>query len=224
MQTILLSHIVGAGGPVYPGDPTASVEQLANMAAGDPCNTYYLHMLNHFGSHVDGPRHFNPNGPYLADLPVERFIFHSVGLIELPKGDDELVSAEELREALPKGWLCDLLLIRTGFGKFHESDPHRYAHHSPGLSVEAARLIVDELASVCAIGLDTISAGAPAHPAEGHHTHRLLCGHGRKDGRFVLIYEDLNLAPLRNPPLRVWGLPLLIEGVDSAPVTMVAET
>lgn len=223
MQRVLLSHILRPGGPVYPGEPTLVVERRSDMDAGGHSNTAVLHLFNHFGTHVDGPRHFNARGLPLAVLPVEAFVFSCVALVDVRKWDNELIGAEELRAALPRAWLCDLLLLRTGFGEVREGDPERYVSRSPGLAAEAARMVVEELGTVRAIGLDTISVGAPAQREEGRETHRVLCGDGRTDGRFVLIYEDVNLAPLEESPVRVWGLPLLVEGLDSAPATLVAE-
>ncbi len=223
MQRILLSHILRAGGPVYPGEPTLAVERRADMEAGDDCNTAVLHLFNHFGTHVDGPRHFNARGVPLAGLRAEAFVFSCVALLDVPRSDNELISAGDLGAALPGGWLCDLLLLRTGFGEVRGADPERYVSRSPGLAPEAARMVMEELRTVRAIALDTISVGAPARPEEGREAHRVLCGEGRTDGRFVLIYEDVNLAPLEDSPVRVWGLPLLVEGLDSAPATLVAE-
>jgi kynurenine formamidase len=223
MELRLLSHVMSAGGPVYPGDPTLSVEPKASIAGGDVANTFLLHLFNHFGTHVDGPRHFNPEGITLAEVPVERFVFVSVGLLDIPKEADELITAEEIAEALPAGERCDLLMIRTGFEKHRGAEPEFYAGHMPGLSIGAAKAIVDEMPWVGAIALDTISAGPIAHPEDGVGAHRTLCGYGRGDGRFVLIYEDVSMAGLKIAPVRVWGIPLLVEGLDSAPVTMVAE-
>ncbi|MGD9518796.1 MAG: cyclase family protein [Armatimonadota bacterium] len=223
MDIVLLSYPLRVGGPVYPGEPTLTLDRLADTGAGDPCNSRLLHLFNHFGTHVDGPTHFNPSGPSLDALPIEAFVFQCPGLLDIPKTDDELITAGDLRATLPQGWLCDLLLLRTGFGRVRETDTERYIQHSPGLSPEAAELLFTDLPTVRAIALDTLSVSALAHRDDGRMTHQVLCGLGRKDGRFVLTYEDVNLVPLHEPPLRVWGLPLLFEDADGAPVTMVAE-
>ncbi len=223
MEIRRLSHVMSAGGPVYPGDPTLLVEPQAQIASGDLANTFLLHLFNHYGTHVDGPRHFNPEGITLAEVPVERFQFVSVGLLDIPKGPDEVITAEEIAAALPEGQRCDLLMLRTGFEKHRAAEPEFYAGHMPGLSTAAAQAIVDEMPWVGAVALDTISAGAIAHPEHPVGSHRALCGYGRGDGRFVLIYEDVSMAGLTVAPVRVWGLPILVEGLDSAPVAMVAE-
>lgn len=223
MEVQLLSRVMQPGGIVWPGDPPLVIDQVYNLSSGDACNAFLLHLFGHYGTHVDGPRHFNPDGPALAELPIESFIFRSVALLDLPCSDEACIGPQQLQRAMPKGWLCDLLMIRTGFGARREADPQSYVNHSPYLSPEAARFIVDELPTVRAVAVDTLSVGSVTHPEEGCETHRILCGVGRHDGRFVLIYEDVRMDHLGSPPLRVWGLPLMVEGLDSAPVVMAAE-
>ena len=223
MQLILLSHPIDPTGPVYPGDPPPVIESRASAAAGDDYTAFVLHISNHAATHVDGPAHFNPAGPPLADLPTDSFVFVSPLLIDIPRGDDELISAADLQAAVPMGAEPDMLMIRTGFERWRASDAARYAARPPGLSADAARWLMSTLPGLRAIALDTISAGAPAHTADAFEAHRILCGFGRDDGRFVLIYEDVSLGRVATSPVRVWGLPLLARGIDSAPITMIAE-
>lgn len=224
MVVKMLSRPLVPGGIVWPGDPTLSVEHIISTDRGDVCNVYYMHLVNHFGTHVDGPRHFNPEGPPLAQLPAERFVFHSVALIDLPASAGELITADELVAALPAGVLPELLMLRTGFGEVRATEPERYASHGPTLAPAAARLIVEEMPSVGAIAIDSLSVGSPDSPEENVAAHRLLCGCGRADGRYVLIYEDVRMDHLDGSPLRVLGLPLTVLDLDSAPVAMAAET
>jgi kynurenine formamidase len=223
MEIRMLSRVLQPGGIVWPGDPTLRLDQIYDISRGDACNAFVLHLLNHYGTHVDGPRHFNPEAQPLAALPPDYFVFRSVALLDLPCGEGGTLAAEDLAAALPRGWLPDLLMIRTGFALVRDTDPGRYVRRGPTLAPEAAALIVNDLSSVRAIAVDCLSVGSVERPEENLATHRTLCGVGRQDGRFVLIYEDVNMEPLGAPPLRVWGTPLLVEGLDSAPVVMLAE-
>ena len=223
MDVQMLSRVLRPGGIVWPGDPSLAVEQLYDLSRGDPCNAFLLHLFNHCGTHVDGPRHFNPDAPTLAEIPFDSFVFRSVALVDVPCDDEERIGPEALRRAVPAGWLCDLLMIRTGFGALRDAEPERYINHSPYLSPGAACLIANELPTVRAVAVDTLSVGSVACPEESGEIHRILCGTGRQDGRFVLIYEDVRMDHLWATPVRVWGLPLLVEGLDSAPVVMAAE-
>ena len=222
MALVLLSYTLSEHTPVYPGEPPVSIKPRSSLQHGDVCNTFELFMTNHAGTHVDGPAHFNPDGPQLWQLPAEAFVYQSPYLIVLPKGPDELITAGELAKALSTDDEPDILLIKTGFSSCRFSDPELYRHRSPGLSATAAAWLIENIPSLRAVALDTISAGAPAHADEGQAAHRILCG--ADADRFVLIYEDVNLQPLTSSPSRIWAFPLLAKPLDSAPVTMVAET
>ncbi len=221
MPLVLLSYVLSEDTPLYPGEPPISIKSRSSLQRGDACNTFDIHMTNHAGTHVDGPAHFNPDGPGLWQLPIEAFVYERPLLIVLPKGPDELIVPDELAKAVPAGQQPDILLIKTGFSAYRASDAELYRQRSPGLSATAAAWLVENLRSLKAIALDTISAGAPAHPDEGHAAHRILCGADAE--RFVLIYEDVNLQPIGSSPRRVWAFPLLAKPLDSAPVTIVAE-
>ena len=224
MRIVLLSHPIQLGGPVYPGDPPPRIEKRADAGQGDDYTAFVLTLSNHCSTHVDGPAHFNPQAPPLAELAIEQFLFRCPLLVEVPRRDDELIDTADLRQAVPQGAEPDMLMIRTGFEAVRAQDPERYARHSPGLTAAAARWVLQSLPSLRAIALDTISAGAPMHPDESTAAHRVLCGaEATSAGKFVLIYEDVRLSVLSTSPVRVWGLPLMVQGVDSAPVTMVAE-
>ncbi|HIT68335.1 MAG TPA: cyclase family protein, partial [Candidatus Aphodomonas merdavium] len=67
--------------------------------------------------------------------------------------------------------------------------------------------------------LDFVSLASYAHGEDGPATHRLMLG--AEHDHYVLVIEDVNLSPLRSGNLgRVYAIPLLIEGIDSSPVTM----
>jgi len=223
VRLVALSYPLSPSSPVYPGNEPVQVTAVASMAAGDAANVYRFCTLNHNGSHVDAPRHFNPDGPSAGELPLEAFVFGSPLVVDVPKVLGEMITGDDLRAVVGPDSGADLLLVRTGSGALRDRDPVTYAERNPSLHPSAARYVADELPTVRAIGLDSISAGSPLHREEGREAHRILTGVGRSDGRFVLIYEDLRL-PMDLPPLgRVWALPLVVAGTDSAPVVVVGE-
>ena len=57
--------------PVYPGDPAPQLEAISRMAWGDICNTSVLHTCLHTGTHLDAPRHFNPDGADAEQVLLE---------------------------------------------------------------------------------------------------------------------------------------------------------
>jgi arylformamidase len=204
---VRLSYEIREGGPAWPGDPGYNWEQVISIARGDVANRGILHLSNHFGTHLDAPNHFNDEGPKIADVPLERFIYERPLLIDAPKGDRELVSRADLEahdEAIRE---ADLVLIRTGWG---------------GVSPEACDYLIEQ-PQLKAIALDIVSlASYHRLDPEGILAHQILCGVGRKD-RYVIIIEDVDLLLYPADARRVYAVPLFPKGADSSPCTVFAE-
>jgi kynurenine formamidase len=97
------------------------------------------------------------------------------------------------------------------------TEPERYAFFSPGLSAKGASYLAENFPQLRALGLDTISLASMQHLAEGLEAHRVLLG-GK--GRRFLIVEDMNLDWDLSQLRLVMAVPLFVEGVDSAPCTV----
>lgn len=220
---VLLSYPFGPKTPVYPGLPVVRVEPRKSIVRGDACNSFDVCFNNHSGTHLDAPNHFNPEGPKVVDLPLEAFVFERPLLLDIPKGERELIEREEIEPHMSRVVKSDAILLRTGFFRVRVERPKVYCARNPALSPEAAMLLVGEAPSVRAVFIDAVSIG-PAWEADvSVETHRLLCGFGREDGRFVLAVEDVNLGVLTFQPKKVLALPLPLEEADSAPCVVIAE-
>jgi len=220
---VLLSYPLGPRTPLYPGLPAVRVEPRRSIDRGDVCNTFDICFNDHSGTHLDAPNHFNPEGPRVAELPLSSFVFERPLLLDIPKGERELIGAADLEPHLRRVAESDALLLRTGFFRVRAERPRVYCARNPALSPDAARLIVEGAPSVKAVLIDAISVG-PAWDAETSVlTHRILCGLGMGEGRFVLAVEDVNLGVLDFKPRRVLALPLPLEVADSAPCVVIAE-
>jgi arylformamidase len=185
-------------------------------------NHYNVTIFNHFGTHIDGPNHFNPSGARIADLPFDFFIFDRVVLVDIPKDDEALITGRDLEVQGDQIREAELLLIKTGYGRYRSRDPHRYATRFPGLGVDAGEYIVEKLTRVRAIGIDTISIGSYAHLEQALKVHSVLAAPSNR-GRHIVNIEDLNLEESVRSFRRVAAVPLPIEGVDSAPAVVIAE-
>jgi kynurenine formamidase len=218
----LLSYPIEDHVPAWPGNPQLRREYRSRIARGDTANTALISLFNHTGTHFDAPNHFIPEGLQVSQLPLERFIFERPLLLDIPKGPGEKVRAADLaphEEALARS---DLLLIRTGFSRYRTGDPRRYEAEGPGIGSDCAEYLVSRFSGLGALAIDFVSVGSYADRDDGNLTHRILLG-GR-DGRFICPIEDVNLESLDPRRLkRVFALPLMVQGIDSAPVTMVAE-
>ena len=193
-----------------------------SIEAGDVSNTFYYTAWNHAGTHVDAPAHMLAHGERVTDLPIGHFIFQSPYLLELTKGDFELIRPEDLHSCEERIAATDLLMLRTGFVRYRDNEPARYQDRNPGLSLAAAQyLTTPRFASLRAIGIDAISVATPAHVNEGIQAHRALFS--RQTGPPILLVEDMDLRPDLSEVRRVFVVPLYVEGLDSAPCTVIAE-
>ena len=217
MATYLpLYHRLTQQSPGWPGNPTLQLEPIVVEKRGYTIQHYRISVFNHFGTHLDGPRHFNPSGAAISDFPFEFFIFRSPVVVDIVKGDGELITLADLERWQEHLANADLILFRTGFGKYRALDPDRYANQFPALSVEVGHYVVERLPTVRGIGIDTISIGSYVHIDEAFAVHQILA-QAADHGHYIVNLEDLNLDyDLRNLKT-VLAIPLPIEGVDSAP-------
>lgn len=219
---VRLSHDIRGKDPGWPGNPKFCYEQFTSTKNGDPANTYRMKLFNHFGTHLDAPNHFNPGGIKISQVPMERFVYERPLLVEIPKGDRELVTPEELDEHARRLRDSDLLLVRSGWRRLRATEPERYAAEGPGFSPEACEYLIEAFPDLKAVGMDWISLAAYRRPEEGELSHRILCG-VHHPGQYVIIVEDIDLDELPEEPRKVYAIPLFPEEVDSSPCTVFAE-
>ncbi len=212
----LLSHHLSENTPAFAGGPPMKIQGLKEIENGDSSNSYIVTMQNHLGTHIDAPRHFDPNGKPITSFPIDSFIFTKPKLIDLPKGPLGSIEVSDLEPLRDKISVADILLIRTGFQKYR-SDTKKYSYTNPSITIEAAKYLTT-FSNLRAMGLDTISAACPERREEGRATHRLLL----KDRDFFIV-EDMDLKQYPTDCKRMLLIPIFIEGIDSSPCTVLAE-
>jgi arylformamidase len=222
----LLSYELGRDTPTYPGNPPVELRPFTSIADGDAANQVSLTTVNHNGTHVDAPWHFDPAGRRLDELDPATFVFWRPSIIDLPKGPNELITGEDLERFAPVIAGADLLLLRTGFGaRTRASDPVAYGHSGPGFS-ESAGFFLRQFPMLRCLAMDIISAGAPAHPGEAVAFHRAALGSAVTGAAnpFVLLAEDCRLdADVTAGDLALVVLaPLRIAPSDGGPCTIFA--
>lgn len=215
-MVILLSHHLSETTPTFAGGPPLKIQGLKEIENGDSSNSYILTMQNHLGTHIDAPRHFDPNGKPITSFPIDSFIFTRPKLIDIPKGALGSIDVSDLEPLRDKISDTDLLMIRTGFQEYR-SDTQKYSFSNPSISIEAAKYLTT-FPNLRAIGFDTISAACPERREEGRTTHRVLL-----TDRDFFIVEDMDLKQYPSDCKRILIIPIFIEGVDSSPCTILAE-
>ncbi|HWA93853.1 MAG TPA: cyclase family protein [Terracidiphilus sp.] len=220
---IKLSHNLSESTPFYSAMPGPSLDQIYDICKGDPCNSFYFTSSNHAGTHVDGPRHFNPEGRRIAEYDLSELVFQHVAVIDIDVREKHLIVPEDLTgcAALPDN--CELLLLRTGFSRFR-MNATKYVEESPGFSKAAALYLMERFKNLKALAVDFVSIAAMAHMDEGCEAHRVFLGCKGYSERSILLVEDA-LLPRQLPFLeRAFLIPWFFDGLDSAPCTLFAET
>jgi len=204
-----LSHPLRSDLARIPAFPAPRFERIRAMPA-DPYNLTDLHMVAHFGTHVDAPSHFIPDGPGLHEIPLERLCGPGV-VVPVAAEPFGLIEPGALEAARPG----DIVLLDTGWAR-HVGGP-RY-HEHPSLSVAAAEFLVARGVKLLAVDFPTPDLAVVRRPADfDWPVHHVLLSHG------VLIAENVtNLEALSGRRVEAMFLALNVEGADGAPARVVA--
>ncbi len=220
---IQLSYPLSEHTPFYSFLPKPELRQIYDLRKGDICNSFYFTTSNHAGTHVDAPRHFSETGRRIAEYQLSELVFSRPAVLDVALRDQELIEPRHLEPVLASAPPdSDLILLRSRFGRFRAEEAH-YVERSPGFGAEAAALLMERFPKMRALAVDFMSISSPAHEAAGAAAHRVFLGCTQYASRPILLVEDA-LLPDDLPPLhRVFVIPWMFEGLDSAPCTMFAE-
>ncbi|CAL2083285.1 arylformamidase [Tenacibaculum sp. 190524A05c] len=225
-EIIDLSQEIYEGMPVYKSLPQVTMEvhntheewdNEINPTTQTPA-VYKIQMGEHTGTHVDAMNHMAKQyeGKSIDTMPLSMFYTEGICLDLSYKGFQELISSDDLKEALRKDKLNikkdDTILIYT--------DHYRKAFNTdnwskgPGITVECARWLGEQ--KISAFGVETMSPGVPKiSNKEVHH----ICG----ELGFTHYENMINLYKLiGRGRFRFIGLPLKIRGGTGSPVRAVA--
>jgi kynurenine formamidase len=135
----------------------------------------------HTGTHLDAPVHFHPGGVAVDGIAADDLVCEAAVIdiaaacaadpdYGLAAGD--VLAHEAEHGTLPRGIA---VLVRTGWSA-HLGDPARYVGYLrfPGVSVDAARLLIER--GVAGIGIDTLSIDRGAESAFAVHHLTLPAG------------------------------------------------
>ena len=219
---IQLSYPLSEQTPFYSSLPKPALRQIYDLGKGDVCNSFYFTTSNHCGTHVDAPRHFCGEGRRIAEYSLSELMFSRPAVLDITLMDNELIEPRHLHPLLASvAPDTDLILLRSRFGRFRGDEAH-YVERSPGFGPAAAALLMEQFPKLRALAVDFTSISSPAHQSAGADAHRVFLGRDRAT-KSILLVEDTLLPDSLPPLLRVFIVPWMIEGLDSAPCTMFAE-
>jgi len=217
-EYVLLSYPLGMADPRPPAIPAPSLETFMSIRAGDGANGQILKVANHTGTHVDAPAHVIDGGATIHDFPLSELIYTRIVFIPLQKPDSGIVMPEDLRPFQNPLSTAEMALFDFGFGPVRRSDPRRYSLNSPGFGVLAAEWIRDHCPNLRALGMDVPSFSVIALIDETMEAHGVVLG--QRNRRIILI-EDMKLEHAPRDLREVRVNPWLVEGMDSAPCTVI---
>ncbi len=218
-----LSYVLNRKIPNYPDSPVDELEPLLRHTKGDNCNTSMIHHYTHNGTHMDTPFHFDPQGKRIESIGIEDLIYGQPVFLNIEKDNNEEISRDDL--SIDDISRADVLLLRTGFDEKRTTDPSGYRFLFPGISVEAAEYLREELPLLKAIVIDFLSVDNYLNGnRKGFPVHHILLCERNSQKRPLLLIEDANLRPLVRKKLKkVFAMPVRFEGADGAPVNLFAE-
>ncbi|HXQ23160.1 MAG TPA: cyclase family protein [Candidatus Acidoferrales bacterium] len=193
--------------------PEARFRRIMSMPK-DPLNVTEIQMVCHFGTHVDAPCHFIPDGPAFHEIPLDRL--YGPGVVwRLRCEPYGLIEPEMLEQAGPPLRPDDVLILDTGWAAHFGTELY---DQNPSLSLAAAEWLVEH--GVKLIGVDFATPDLAVNrrpPGFRWPVHHVLLSQG------VLIGENLtNLGPLVGRRVEVMFLALNITGADGAPARVIA--
>ena len=212
-----LSHSLTKKIPAYGNDQTeVIIKPVKSIPKGDSCNTFWIGIENHWGTHIDAPAHFFSTGQNISEYPAETWVFRNPAVIQIGLKENEILAPERLNQMAFQD--KDLLLIRSGFQKYRGTPI--YCNQNPGIDPELGFWLRRAYPSVKAVGFDFLSISSGHDRDLGRKAHRAFLD-PEGENHPIFIIEDMDLAKDLTGLEQVWVLPLRIEGVDSAPCTVV---
>ena len=211
-----LSHPITESMPVYGGNADLNLVSVKNVVQGDSCNTWHFCLENHWGTHVDCPAHFFVEGQKVADYPSDFWLFSKPQVIRIETKQSQVITRGSFSCDLDSQ--TDLILFQSGWWKFRGKKI--YTMSNPGLHPSLALWLRKDFPAVRAIGMDWVSISSVENRDIGRDAHRAFLNPDG-EGHPILIIEDMNLAANLHDLKEVWVAPLLVEGVDSAPCTVI---
>lgn len=210
-----LTHTITTSIPAWQGTDSFSTNIIQDYHQG--YRTQQFNIGSNTGTHIDAPAHFDLNAPMIDDITLDKLIV-AVCVIDVSKkasndyrvSVDDINSFEQQHGTIPSG---SLVILNTGWHR-HWIEPKKYRNldsrnvmHFPGISLEAARVLLER--NIVGIAIDTLS---PDGSDTTFPVHKLLLGASK------YIIENIAHAD-KLPPTGAYviALPLKIHDAVEAP-------
>jgi len=194
---VFLSHLLNENTPCYNGE------------------RFVLHKNNHTGTHIDFPSHFVKNGKTANDYGAEDFVFDNPFVCNINIESGGYIKSADLEKFdIPEN--TDLLIIKTGYGKYYYEE--KYWNDNPGLDESVAKFLKSKFPKIRAIGMDFISVNAYQNKEIGRKAHLTFLEEPE-----ILLIEDMFLPNEDLIFKRIIAAPMLIDSADGVPCCVIGE-
>lgn len=220
VRVIDLAQALGADTPVWPGMERLAA-QTSETYEDDGVFARVVTVGEHTGTHLDAPAHFHEGGVTIEGIPADDLVCEAA-MIDARAAcamdaDYTLSVADVLEHERAHGPLAKrcAVLVCTGWSAYRREDS-RYvsAMRFPGVSPEAARLLIER--DVAGIGIDTLSIDAGVAADSPTHRITLPAGLWQLEG-----LVNLELLPPRGALLVIGAPPLAGgSGVPARPLAL----
>lgn len=227
-EYIRLSYTLTSKSPLHPDLQKASINPKNQILTGDSYNTSIIKVENHSGTHVDAPAHFLKDGRPISDYDPNELVFHNPIIFRCPKKPDDLVNEQDISYFLSQyeGVIKDIdcLLLRTGFGAYHDENVEIYSKQNPGISPEAVIYLRRAIPNLACLGIDAISMSRYGRKEEAIEVHQNAFRKVHSLGKPLVLVEDLDLRIVdeKSDLEKVIVIPWQVGSIDSAPCTVLA--
>ena len=216
MKYCYLSYELTDVVPIYGGKAKLNINAVKSISKGDSANVVSFLLENHWGTHVDAPNHFFENGLTVNDYPIDFWFFKNPMVINVDLKPGQLLGCSGWTEGIKPE--TDIIFFKSGWGRLRKTE--KYSIDNPGIHPEVGFFLRDKYPSVRAVGIDWVSASSFQDREMGRQAHRaFLDPEGTNNP--VLIIEDMDLSHDLRGLREVWAAPLRVEGLDSAPCTVI---
>jgi len=217
-KNIFLSHVITTDTPTYGNRDSFKDELNTSFKHRDKAETSnWSFSNNHFGTHIDAPRHFIVEGKTVTDFDANFWVFSKISCVEVPCSTAALIGIKEIT-SFNIDTKVELLLIKTGYEQYRGSD--KYWNENPGIAPELGVYLKEKYKNLRAIGFDFISVTSFQHRELGREAHLALL-----DGFSpILPIEDMSLSliPSSTDIMEVVVSPLRVFQSNGCPVTVIA--
>jgi arylformamidase len=215
---LFLSHNLSPSTPSYGDRDKLILNSNSRIDEGATANSFSFNFsTNHLGTHIDMPFHFYNNGKKVTDVEAEYWFYTEIELIDVPCEEGQIIEVSDIASfKLNKD--MEILLIRTGFEKYRGSEI--YWKGNPGVSPGVSEYLRLNYSKLRTIGFDFISLTSYQNRTLGKEAHLSFLNEKNTP---ISIVEDMKLSNCSERIKEIIISPILIEGIDSAPVTIFAK-